>query len=768
MKHTLALLLILACLPAMAQKKSYVEKVNPFIGATTAADRTGNGLGKTYPGATTPFGMVQVSPQTITGGDNGSGYSYEHTTIEGFSMTQMSGVGWYGDLGNFTVMPTTGTLHTVAGKEDGSITGWRSHYDKTTETARAGYYSVRLSDYDILAECSATPRCGILRFTFPESDTSRIQIDLARRVGGTSVLQNVKVVGPNAIEGWIRCTPDGGGWGDGGGNANYTVYFHAEFNKDLERYGFWKADIRTGESRHLGDVTSNTYLQRVARSEIIRDRKELTGKHIGFFTEFPTRKGEQVELKVGISFVDIEGARKNFSAEIAGKDFDAVARTTAEQWNKELSRIDIEGGSDEEQTIFYTALYHTMLDPRIYEDIDGRYIGGDLMIHTESEGFTKRTIFSGWDVFRSLFPLYTIMLPRVVEDEINSLVTLANESGNGYFERWEFLNAYSGCMLGNPAISILTDAYMKGLRHYDIEAAYRVAKATSAQFGNGERGYTSGGSSISCTLEYAYTDWCIARLAEALGHTRDAQIFDEKTQAYRNIFDSEMGWFRVKNDDGTWAEWPDGGRTAHWYGCMECNPLQQGWFVPHDVAGMTALMGGREKTVADLNDMFEKTPREMYWNDYYNHANEPVHAVPFLFNRLGSPWLTQKWTRFICDNAYANAVEGLIGNEDVGQMSAWYILAAAGIHPYCPGDTRFEITSPVFDKITFRLDSTYFSGGEFTIITHGNSDENIYIRKARLNGKSYNKCHIDFADITRGGTLELFMSDKPNTKFGKQ
>src|SRR5690606_37051648 len=289
---------------------------------------------------------------------------------------------------------------------------------------------------------------------------------------------------------------------------------------------------------------------------------------------------------------------------------------------------------------------------------------------------------------------------------------------------------------------------------------------TSKRFGNDSLGYTGPPFSISNTLEYAYTDWCISQVANGLGKKEDAQLFREKGQAYRNIFDSEKGWFRPRNNDGSWEEWPDSARTKEWYGSIESNPYQQGWFVPQDIPGMIELMGGRDRVLEDLTQFFEKAPEDMLWNQYYNHANEPVHLVPFLFNHLHAPWLTQQWTRLICDRAYTNSVEGIVGNEDVGQMSAWYVLAASGIHPSCPGSTRYEITSPIFNDVTFALDAQYFEGKSFKITAHDNSPENMYIQKALLNGQPYGKCYIDFEDIASGGTLELFMGPQPNTDWG--
>ncbi len=769
--YILSLLLgLVACSPEVAQIKDIIptDYVNPFIGASTSVGSAGvyHGLGKTFPGATTPYGMVQVSPNTITGGDNSPGYSYEHQTIEGFAFTQMSGVGWFGDFGNFLIMPTTGELKKIAGKEDGSIKGYRSFYKKETEKAEAGYYSVELTDYNVRTECSTTPHCGILKFTFPKNELSRIQIDLARRVGGTSTIQYIKVIDDHTIKGWMKCTPEGGGWGNGDGKADYTVYFYAQFSKALQKYGFWSADIPDNWERKREEVVSIPYLTRVSEAPVILGKDELEGKHLGFFTEFATEENEEVTLKTGISFVDMEGAEKNFRAEIIDKNFDEVRQSAKDTWNRELSRIRINGGTEEEKTVFYTALYHTMIDPRIYMDVDGRYVGGDLKIHSSDGSFTKRTIFSGWDVFRSQFPLQTIINPSLVNDQLNSLITLAEQSGREYYERWEIVNSYSGCMLGNPALSVLADAYVKGIRNYDVDKAYQYALNTSRKFGNDELGYTASTLGISHTLEYAYTDWCISQIARGLGKEEEVKVFTEKGQAYRNIFDSEKGWFRPRLADGSWQPWPEEGRIKEWYGCIESNPYQQGWFVPHDVPGMIELMGGREAVVDDLTNFFQKTPASMLWNEYYNHANEPVHFIPFLFNQLGVPYLTQKWTRYICNKAYANKVEGLVGNEDVGQMSAWYVLAASGIHPSCPGNTRLEITSPVFDRIEFRLDPAYFSGDKFTIIAHNNNTENIYIQKALLNGKELSGCYLNFSDIASGGLLELFMGNQPNESWG--
>lgn len=766
-------LLLTACGTATSSEADadLASYVNPMIGASTSVDAAGvyHGLGKTFPGATTPFGMVQVSPNTITGGDNGSGYSDEHRTIEGFAMTQMSGIGWYGDLGNFLVMPTCGEpMYTLAGLENGTVEGWRSSYDKATETAEAGYYSASLTRYGIHAECTATTRCGFLRFTYPESEHSRVQIDLARRVGGSSDWQSFEVLTDTSFCGHIVCTPDGGGWGDGEGQARYTIYFYGTFSKPMTNYGFWSADIPADWNRRNADVVSPHYLERVAEAPVITGQTSMAGRHIGFFTEFPTEADEAVTVKVALSFVDAEGAKRNYQAEAAAQQFDGARRAAWQSWNEALAKMVITGGTAEQRRVFYTALYHTMIDPRTFTDVDGRYVGGDQGVHVADTSFTKRTVFSGWDVFRSQMPLQCIINPDVVSDMINSLITMATESGRGYLERWELLNAYSGCMLGNPALPVMADAYRRGIRTFDMDKALAYGRESSSRFGNAPLGYTPGNLAISYTLEYAYADWALARLAEMAGRQDMADEFYVKAGAWRNIFDAEKGWFRPREADGTWAPWPDEGRTKEWYGCMEADAYQQGWFVPHDIDGMVDAMGGRDAVIADLDTFFARTPKAMYWNAYYNHANEPVHFVPYLYNVLGQPWKTQYWTRFICENAYHDAVSGLVGNEDVGQMSAWYVLSATGLHPVCPADGLMQITSPLFSRTVIRLDTRYYPGRTFTVEAHGLTPRAIYIQRALLNGREYRRSSLPVDSLAAGGTLELFMGTRPNEAWGSE
>jgi predicted alpha-1,2-mannosidase len=715
--------------------------------------------GKVFPGAATPSGLVQLSPDTYTGGDLGCGYSYDHDSIEGFSFTHMSGVGAYGDLGNLLVTPTTGPLRTDKGwltQERHREPGYRSAYRHETEVARAGYYAVTLEDYQIRAEMTAAPHSGILRFTFPSHQQSRIQIDLARRTGGASDRQYFRMVDDHTLEGWMKVSRKGGAW------ADYTAYFHAKFSRPLKNVGAWSAEIPDDFKRGQKEVRSPKFHEMCANAKVLPGCRELEGKHIGFFTQFESSANEVVQVKAGISFVSIEGARNNLEKEIPGWEFDTVRSQARQLWAKALDKIEVQGGTPEQQRLFYTALYRTMIDPRASADLDGAYPGGGG-VPLKTDRYTRRTIFSGWDVFRSQFPLQTIINPSLVRDTIHSLVDLAEESGKGYFVRWEFFNAYDGVMIANPAVVVLADAYAKGIRGYDLERAYAAARASCEKFCNGELGY--GPRNISTTLEYAHNEWCLSRLAAALGKKEDAVLYAHRAQGYRNVFDPQFGWFHPKDAKGEWLAPTEKGRLDP-RGSVESNWGQQGWFVPHDVPGLASLLGGNAQAAAQLNTFFENTPDPSVGNDYYNHANEVVHLAPFLFNRLGRPWLTQKWVRFVCEKAYSDRPDGLAGDDDVGQMTAWYILCSSGLHQACPGDPRYEIFTPIFDRITYRIDPLYGAGRTFEIVTRGNASGERYIQSAKLNGKPLERCWIDHQEIVSGGTLELELGEKPNKTWG--
>lgn len=743
-----------------AARRAPVDDIDPLIGATTE-DRA---PGKTFPGACRPFGMVQFSPDTITGGDNGSGYSYHHKTIEGFSCLHMSGVGAYGDLGNFLITPTVGALRTARGREDHPEEGYRSRFDHKDEHASAGYYKVFLQDPHVLAELTTTTRACIGRFTFPEAKPGRLQVDLSRRVGGTSLYQAVRVVGDHRIEGRMECGPEGGGWMNGTPDLKYTVYFVAEFSRPFTESGIWSAAIPEGHSRKRQAIESEEYQAYVRAARVERGGRGAEGKHIGFFAEWPTRAGEQILVRVGLSFVSIEGAEKNLRAELGHWNFDKVREQARADWARALGAIAIEGGDARERTIFHTAMYHALIDPRVFSDVDGQYWAADKRAH-QSGAFTYRTIFSGWDVFRAAMPLLTLIRPDVVNDEVATLIENAELNGRG-LPKWELCSAETGCMIGDPAIVTITDAYQKGLRRYDVERAYAACRRTAlgpVTTRNDWEAYNRLGwapGRVSVTLENCYADWCMAQFARALGHADDARLFSERAQNYRKIYDASAGFMHARDASGNWIRWE--GETHFGQGCVESNPYQQHWFVPHDVDGLIGLMG-RETFVRKLDELFAKSPASFQWNEYYNHSNEPVHHVAYLFNRAGAPHLTQKWVRTVMKQAYDVGPYGLCGNDDVGQMSAWYIFSAMGFYPICPGDNMYDLGSPVFDRVELRTPG----GRAFTVRAVDNSPQNVYVQSVTLNGKPLAGLRINHKQITRGGELTLRMGPRPGPRQGR-
>ena len=732
-KLAAAALLAAAMLIPQNAPAEMTDEVNPFIGCITQDPSSVHGLGKTFPGATTPCGMIQLSPDTITGGDNGPGYSWRMDEIEGFSFTHLSGIGWYGEFGNFQTMATTGPR--LLDREKA-----KSKYSHEKETASPGYYAVTLERYGIRAEATAAPRAGMLRFTYPEAGRGRIQIDLARRIGQKErwlkhSRQHVRVVDDRTIEGFMECSDKDGGWGRGDGKVNYTQHFHCKFSRPFAAFGVWDRD---------------------ATKESLR---EYTGTNTGFFAEFDVGAGEAIVMRAGMSYVDAAGARLNLESDMPDFDFDAARARARALWQDAFAGVAAEGGTKDERAIFATALYHALIDPRIIADADGRYKGSDGRTYQTGD-FTMRTVFSGWDVFRSEFPLLTIIRPDIVNDTINSMLRWTELGPRDTLPAWDIFGCLSACMIGNPLIPCMADAWEKGIRGWNAETGWRLAEDTSAKRGNAQCGWTP--DSLSETLEYAYDDWCMGRLAQMLGKNDRARHYFDRAQCYTNCWSAEAGWMRARRADGSWLPWR--GRKVHWgQGTVESNPYQQGWFVPHDVYGLIRLAGGESRFADELETFFDASPEGFLWNDYYNHSNEPVHHVPFLFAYCGKPWLTQKWTRKICAQAYKNDVRGLCGNDDVGQMSAWYVLAASGLHPVAPGSGVWILTSPVFTRVSFRLDPKYHKGRSFTISAPKASPANRYIRAARLDGKELDRLWLTTAEVSAGGTLELEMGETPET-----
>ncbi len=690
---------------ALLLAASLVECVDPMIGTVTypesglRGDETIHGFGKTFPGAASPFGMVQLSPDTITGGDNGSGYSYTHKTIEGFSMTHMSGVGWFGEFGNFQVMPTTGPR--ILDREKAA-----SPFSHSNEVARAGYYSVFLDRYGIKVELETIPETneGCFRFTYPESDCSRIQIDLARRVGEKErakrfSTQTVRLLDDRTICGEIRCDHRDGGWGQGAGGVDYTIYYVAKFQKKLEKYG-------------IEGAPSNTV----------------------FWTEFPTKAGERTWMTCFISFESLAHAMFYSGMRLSPptKDY---------PWGDALSSIDVKGGTKDERTIFATALYHSMLDPRA--------VG-------KGKGFTRRTVFSGWDVYRSEMPLLALIRPDVVSDTVNSMMETVTSGKRKTLPRWDIFGCPSGCMIGAPIVPVMACAYEAGIRSFDAKLAVRLASETLDAEGNNRKlGYKPG--SLSDTLEYAYADWCCARLADMVGERDVAARHYAYAQAYTNCWSKEVGWMRARTADGGWLKWQ--GREKSGQGCVEANPWQQGWFVPHDPDGFIRLVGGRAKFTEELERFFSVVPDDFRWNDAYNHPNEPCHTLPFLWALSDRPKEVGHWTRRICRAAYGTGPFGLCGNDDVGQMSAWYVLAALGIHPLCPGDGKWYLTAPIFPEATIKMPARgEYAANELRIVAHGAEDPSKErVASAKLDGKPLDRPYVLTSELLTSKTLELVL-----------
>ncbi|MBT3295962.1 MAG: glycoside hydrolase family 92 protein [Verrucomicrobia bacterium] len=733
----------------------------------------GHMYARTYPGPSWPFGMVQPGPDNITGWDYTNGYSYDLRYIEGFSMMRMSGMGWYGDFGNLQVMPTTGPLQTYRGLANQtraiySGNGWHSPFLHRDESILPGYYGVLLHRYNIHAELTATRHCGMMRFTFPKDEQSRIQVDLARRIGGTSSEQDVRVVNDSAIEGWVRCGPEGGGMGNGvPKDLKYKLFFRAEFSRPLTSCGIWEVNFPEGVKRDLTYIKGTEYAEYCRNATVHPGRREAHGEHLGFYTEFPTEKDEQVLLKIGLSFVDAEGARNNLATELDHWEFDRARNELVAAWDQALSGLAIGGANSEDKSIAATAAYHVQLDPRRIDDCDGRYVDGKGRTRP-LPSYKPRTVFSGWDAFRSYFPLMTLMDPELVNDQVNVLLDVSKTTNKG-LPKWELMGIDVECMVGDPAVGTIVDAYLKGIRDFDVDLAFELCKETA--FGPRthrddwkryrELGYCPG--NVSTTLENCYFDWCICRFAKALGRESEVAELFPSLQNYRNIYSPEVGLMRAKDEAGNWHPWEGG--TTFGQGCVESNPLQQTWFVPHDPVGLMELMG-EERFFATLEDMFERTPDSCFWNPYYNHSNEPVHQLVYIFACTGRPWLTQKWCRRVLKNAYGLGPEGLCGNDDVGQMSAWYLLSSMGIHPFCTASNIYCIGSPLFPEMELKLNSKYHQGDTLRIVAHDNTDENVYIQQATLGGNALNRAWVTYDELTSGDVLEFQMGPQPNREWG--
>lgn len=720
-----------ALLNSVQAQTKLVQYVDPMIGTS--------GHGHTYPGASLPFGLVQLSPDTdIKDWDWCSGYHYSDNSIMGFSHTHLSGTGC-ADYGDILIMPATGTLKTDPGEKDKPGSGYRSRFSHNNEVASAGYYSVLLDDYNIKAELTASLRAGYHKYTFPKSTSSHIIIDLVHGIQDKTTDSEIRVIDNKTIEGYRRST----GWA-----RDHCVYFRAEFSKPFQSYGL------------------------VDNGTVLNGKNSAKGSLIKGFFNYSTSEGEVIQIKIGISHVSLDGARKNLAGEIKGWDFNKVRKEAESAWEKQLELVRVQSPNKEAKRVFYTALYHSLLNPNTFSDSDGSYMGMDGKVHSAKNNMY--TVFSLWDTFRALHPLLTIIDRQKDLDMVRSLVAKYDESG--LLPVWELAANETGTMIGNHSIPVIVDAYFKGIRDFDVEKAYEAMKKSAMQDHLGLDSYKQMGfipadlesESVSKTLEYSYDDWCIAKMAKALGKEDDYKYFMERAKYYTNVFDPSTHLMRAKKN-GKWFEPFDPFSVSGNY--TEANAWQYSFFVPQDVSGLISLMGGDDKFISKLDELFttdsKLTGRQQ--SDItgqigqYAHGNEPSHHMAYLYNYAGAPWKAQQRIHQILTTLYNDKPDGLCGNEDCGQMSAWYVLSSMGIYPVCPGDTKYSIGTPLFEKIAINAGS----GRKFTIRANNLSDKNFYVQSAKLNGREYNYSYIDQSDIVKGGELVLEMGPRAG-KWGTE
>ncbi|GAB1419489.1 GH92 family glycosyl hydrolase [Bacteroidales bacterium] len=718
----LIFLTFFGCSQPQEEVKQPASYVNPFIGT--------GGHGHTFPGATVPFGMLQLSPQTrLDGWDGCSGYHATDSILYGFAHTALSGTG-VSDYGDILLMP-------VVGKPVFDRNEYCSLFSKAEEKATAGYYSVKLQKPDVLAEMTATTRAGYHRYTFPQTDEAQIIIDLEHRDQVTDSW--IEFVSDTEIRGMRRST----NWA-----KDMVWFFHMKFSKPFVRSGI------------------------VLNGSLTEGIKNGSGTRVKAFVGFTTAQNEAIEVKVGLSAVDSEGALRNLETEMPDWGFDKVKKDAEDQWNKELSVITIEGGSNEQKTIFYTALYHTMIQPNVFMDVDRRFRGMDRNIHT-AENFTNYTVFSLWDTYRAWHPLMTIIGQQRTNDFIKTMLNMYQQTG--LLPIWELAGNETYCMIGNHAVPVIADAWVKGIRDYNADEALQamIESVNKHHFGFDvyrQVGFLAGDKeheAVSKTLEYGYDDWCIATMAGQMGKNDVYEKYMKAAQAYKNIFDPSTGFMRPRVNGG-WLS-PFDPTTVDW-NFTEANSWQYSFYVPHDIAGFIRLHGVKEALSKKIDELFEATS-EVGGRDMkditgligqYAHGNEPSHHMAYLYNYLNQPWKTQEKVRYIMDHFYTNMPDGLIGNEDCGQMSAWLVMSALGFYPVSPGQADYAIGTPLYSKASIHLEN----GKTFTIKASKLGPDSKYIQSATLNGKTYNFNYLTHETIMAGGELHFEMGNQPNKSWG--
>nr|WP_319397687.1 GH92 family glycosyl hydrolase [uncultured Carboxylicivirga sp.] len=729
----IALLILLVSTTNAQEKKDYTHYVDPFIGT--------GGHGHTFPGATLPFGMVQLSPDTgIEGWDWCSGYHESDSSVIGFSHTHLSGTGG-ADYGDVLLMPTVGNVNFQPGTKADPDASYRSRFSHDNEIASPGYYSILLDDYNIKAELTATLRTGMHKYTFPESDEAHIILDLEHGIANNVTNADIHVLSDTKVEG----TRFSQGWA-----SDQRLFFAMEFSKPFDKVLIVQED------------------------KLVKSTTKAEGKSIKAAFNYHTKEGEAIIVKVAISSVSCENAWANMEAENKGFDFDATLAQAKETWNKELAKIEVEGGSDDEKVIFYTALYHTKIHPNTFQDVNGEYRGMDMKIH-KAEGRSHYTLYSLWDTFRGLHPLYSIVDTKYNNDFIKSMIAKYNESGR--LPVWELWSNETNTMIGYHSVPVIADAILKGYYTGDVQEAYQAMLSSAMADGQGLKDYKhmhyipreKEANSVSKTVEYAFDDYCIALVALKLGKIDDYKEFTLRSLNYRNVFDPETKFMRGRDENGVWN--PDFDPMAiTLFGSgdfTEGNSWHYSFFAPHDINGLIELYGGKDAFIAKLDEMFEQDAvnDNEHAHDVtgligqYAQGNEPSHHVIYTYNFAQRPDKTQAMIRRVMKEMYTTDKDGYSGNEDTGQMSAWYVLSSMGFYSMNPVSGEYIIGSPVFDKVTINLENSK----QFIIEANNNSDDNVYISSATLNGKAYDYTYIKHTDIMQGGKLTFEMSSTPQS-----